>query len=327
MKAIQVSDDRSMNWTETPRPIPGPREVLIKIHATACNRADLLQRRGLYPPPEGETSIMGLEASGIIEALGKEVQSLQVGDPVACLLPGGGYAEYVAVHEAMVLPVPEKLSLTEAAAIPEVFYTAFLNIYLEGRCTPGETVLVHAAASGVGTAALQLCRVFGNPVIGTASQGKIRFLNELGVDLAIDRESEDIPARVSEFTGHQGVDLILDPVGANYFPSNLHLLREQGRLIIIGLLSGSESEISLGRLLRKRLQVIGSVLRSRSLAEKIEITKEFRSRVWPLFDDNKLHPIIDQILPIEEVEQAHRLLETNQTIGKVVLLVDSSNPG
>lgn len=324
MKGIVVEAARNLHWTEVETPEPGPGEVRVQVHATAINRADLLQRRGLYPPPAGASSIMGLEVAGIVERLGEGVGSTHLGERVAALLPGGGYAQYVVVPEKMLLPVPDSLSLTEAAAIPEVFYTAYLNLFLEGECREGETVLVHAAASGVGTAAVQLCKAFGTTVLGTASQAKLSFLDELGIDLAIDRDNEDFAARVDEFTDHEGVDLILDPVGGNYFPKNLHLLRERGRLVIIGLLSGAEADISLGRLLRKRLKVIGSVLRSRSTEEKIAITSRFLRDVWPLFSDNRLHAVVDEVLPITDVARGHQLLEENKTIGKVILVVDES---
>lgn len=325
MKAIVVDeDDQSLQWTDVPTPEPGPGEVRIKAAATSCNRADLLQRRGLYPPPKGASTILGLDVSGVIDAVGPGVEQWSTGDPVCALLSGGGYAEYVVSPASLVLPVHKNLRLVDAAAIPEVFFTAFVNLCLEAELANGETVLVHAAASGVGTALIQLCRAFGSTVFGTASRPKLDFLAELGIDAAIDRESEDFSARVDELTDHGGVDIIIDPVGAGYFPQNLHLLADRGRLVIIGLLAGSESEISLGRLLRKRLRVIGSVLRSRSLEEKSAIAEAFRATVWPLFEDGTVQPVIDRVMPIEQVEDAHELLTDNATIGKVVLTVEKS---
>ncbi len=324
MKAIQIRDDdeRSLYWTDVERPQPGDGEVLIKVAATACNRADLLQRRGMYHPPEGTSEILGLDAAGTVEQLGAGVDDLEVGDRVCALLSGGGYAEYATCPASLVLKVPEHLSLQEAAAIPEVFFTAFTNIFLEADHQPGETVLVHAAASGVGTAAVQLCNAFESPVYGTASSSKLNFLRELGVQEAIDRHNEDFSARIDALTEADGVDIILDPVGADYFERNLHLLARGGRLVVIGLLGGSESEISLGRLLMRRLQVIGSVLRSRSLAEKSAIADEFRRRVWPLFKDGTLQPVIDRVMPIQEAQKAHDLMFENATIGKLVLTID-----
>lgn len=324
MKAIHVDpDDYSLSWSETDTPAPAPGEVLIKVHATACNRADLLQRRGRYPVPDGASQILGLDASGIIADVGAGVERWSKGDRVCALLSGGGYAEYVTCPQSLLLAVPEHLSLTESAAIPEVFFTAFLNLFLEANQKPGEAVLVHAGASGVGTAAIQLCTTFGSPVIATASSTKLDFLRELGVELAIDRENEDFSQRVHEITDHQGVDIILDPVGASYFTRNIHLLKNQGRLVLIGLLGGTETEISLARVLMKRLRIIGSVLRSRTLEEKTVIADHFRNKVWPRFEDGTLQPVIDRVLPIESAEKAHELLAENQTIGKVVLQVES----
>ncbi len=325
MKAMSVDDaDRSLQWTPHPTPKPGPGEVRLRVAATSCNRADILQRKGLYHPPEGTSEILGLDASGVVDSVGEGVQDWEIGDRACALLGGGGYAEYVTVPAPLLMEVPDNLNLIEAAAIPEVFFTAFLNIFLEADHRPGDVVLVHAAASGVGTAAVQLCTAFDSPVYGTASQTKLAFLDELGIDAAIDRHNEEFSARIDELTEHRGVDIILDPVGGDYFTRNLHLLKPKGRLIIIGLLGGDESELSLGRLLMRRLRVIGSVLRSRSLDEKSKIADEFRTRVWPLFKDGTLQPIIDRRLPITEAEQAHQLLLDNATIGKVVLIVDET---
>lgn len=325
MKAILVDkQDFSLRWAETEKPSPGPGEVRIQVHATACNRADLLQRRGRYPVPQGASPIMGLDASGIIDAIGPGVEGWQIGDPVCALLAGGGYAQFVTSPASLLFPVPDHLSLPEAAAIPEIYITAFLNLFLEAELQPRESVLVHAGASGVGTAAIQLCRAFNSPVFATASQTKLEFLEKLGVAAAIDRENDDFSARVHELTDQEGTDVILDPVGADYLQRNIHLLRPRGRLVLIGLLGGSHTEISLARVLMRRLRIIGSVLRSRSLAEKTQIADAFRQKVWPLFQAGQLQPVIDQILPIQEVEKAHGLMAANKTIGKVVLLVDDS---
>lgn len=323
MKAIQVRDDEqhTLVWEEVEPPSPGPGEVLVKAAATAVNRADLLQRRGLYPVPEGASEILGLEVSGTIAQLGEGVEGHQVGDRVCALLAGGGYAEYVVVPAAMLLAVPESIDLVEAAAIPEVFYTAYLNIFLEANQTQGERVLVHAGASGVGTAAIQLCRVFDSPVYATASGSKLDFLRELGVEAAIDRHEEDFAERIDALTDGEGVDIILDPVAANYLDRNTRILKRCGRLVIIGLLSGTKAELSLSRLLMKRLRVIGSVLRARSLDEKVEITSRFRQEVWPWFDSGELAPIIDRMLPIAEAMKAHDILHNNENVGKVVLRI------
>ncbi len=326
MKAMTIrdDDDNSLVWQDVVRPEPDVGEVLIDVKATSCNRADLLQRRGMYHPPEGASEIIGLDAAGIVEEVADGVEDVEPGDRVCALLAGGGYAEYTTCPAALVMPVPDHLSLAEAAAIPEVFFTAFLNIFLEADHEPGDSVLVHAAASGVGTAAVQLCKAFDSPVYGTASQSKLDFLDQLGIDAAIDRNNDDFSARLDQLTDRRGVDIVLDPVGGNYFQKNLHLLATGGRLVVIGLLGGSDSEISLGRLLMKRLRVIGSVLRSRSLDEKSTIADEFRSTVWPLFFDGTLQPIIDRRMSIEEANEAHELLEENATIGKIVLTIGDS---
>ncbi len=325
MKAIQVDpDDRSLLWADAPRPEPGPGEVRLKVCATACNRADLLQRRGLYPVPDGASTILGLDASGIVDACGPGVDRVAPGDPVYALLDGGGYAQETIAHQNLLFPIPSGISLTEAAAIPEVFVTAFLNLFLEGDLQPEERVLIHAGASGVGTAAIQLAIAHGCPVFATASSTKLRFLEELGVPSPIDRETQDFSARIRELTDGEGVDLILDPVAADYFERNIHLLRRRGRLVIIGLLSGTQAPLSLGRLLMRRLRVIGSVLRSRSIDEKSAIADAYRDQVCPLLESGALLPVIDRVLPIEEAEAAHQLLMENATIGKVVLSVDPS---
>jgi putative PIG3 family NAD(P)H quinone oxidoreductase len=323
MKAIQVRDDEhnTLEWTDAETPSPGPGEVLIDAAATAVNRADLLQRRGLYPVPEGASPILGLEASGTIAQLGEGVEGWQVGDRVCALLGGGGYAQKVVVPADMLLPVPQHIDLVEAAAIPEVFYTAYLNIFLEADQSEGERVLVHAGASGVGTAAIQLCRVFDSPVYATASGSKLDFLRDLGVEEAIDRREEDFAERIEALTDGEGVDIILDPVAADYLERNLSILKRCGRLVIIGLLSGTRAELPLAPLLRKRLRVIGSVLRSRSPQEKAHITDRFRQEVWPWFESGDLSPVIYRMLPIAAANEAHDILQGNENIGKVVLRI------
>ncbi|RDV40108.1 NAD(P)H-quinone oxidoreductase [Bradymonadaceae bacterium TMQ3] len=324
MNAIAVdtaSDTPRLFWTDHPRPKPASGEVLIKVHATAVNRADLLQARGRYPVPAGASTIMGLEAAGEVVELGEGVEGINLGDRVCALLTGGGYAEYVASPASLLLPLPDALSMEDAAALPEVFYTAFLNLYIEGQLEAGERALIHAAGSGVGTAALQLCRLTGNPVLGTASASKLESILELGAERAIDRHTEDFAEAIREWTDGEGVDVILDPVGATYLDANLKSLTTGGRLIIIGLLSGASAELSLGRLLMKRLQIKGSVLRSRTLAEKEAITVAFKARVWPHVVSGALRPIIETVLPIDRADDAHRLLASNQTTGKIVLRV------
>ncbi len=325
MKAIHVKDDasRSLYLAETPTPQPGPDAVLIKIHATAINRADLLQRRGLYPPPPGESAILGLEAAGVVAAKGANVANWQSGDRVMCLLGGGGYAEYVAAHQDMLLPIPSHLSFAQAAAIPEVFYTAFVNLFLEGDLQKDELLLIHAGASGVGTAAIQLARQAGARIFITAGNDeKIQRCLGLGAEIGINYKQDDFATRLAGLTQQQGVDMILDCVGGGYLQKNLALLKPKGRLVLIGLMGGAKSEIDLALILRKRLRVIGSVLRSRSLAEKIAITAAFKEKVLPLFVNQQIHPVIDSVYPLAEAGQAHEHVAANRNSGKVVLVND-----
>ena len=313
---------RPMAWIDTSDPICGPDEALVLIHATALNRADLMQRAGNYPPPPGTADIMGLEMAGAISHLGANVAGWQVGDRVCALLPGGGYAEKVAVPQSMLMPIPAGWSFAQAAALPEAYLTAFVNLYREATLQPGESVLVHGGASGVGTAAIQLLRASGNPVYVTAgSQGKCDACLEMGATAAINYKSEDWSARVRELTGNAGVDVIMDMVGADYFAQNLGLLKLKGRLVFISTLSGGKTEIDIRHLMGRRLRLIGSVLRPRTLAEKVAIKEAFIARFWTLVEAGTIQPVIDSVYPIREVEEAHQRMATNQNIGKIVLQV------
>jgi putative PIG3 family NAD(P)H quinone oxidoreductase len=322
MHAITVGDPprRPLHWNEVAAPSPRTGEVLLRVRATAVNRADLLQRAGRYPPPPGATEILGLEAAGEVLDVGAGVSGWHPGDRACALLDGGGYAEQVAVDAGQLLPIPEQLGFEDAAALPEVSITAFLNIWIEAAAAPGETVLVHAGASGVGTAAVQLCRALGHPVIATASAGKLELVRRLGAEAALDRE-EGFLEPVRALTDGRGVDVILDPVGGSYFAANVEALAYRGRLVLIGLLGGVEAPVPLARVLRQRLRIIGSVLRSRSRGEKRAIVEEVRRRAWPLVERGEVRPVIDTVLPITEAEQAHDLLRRNATAGKVVLTV------
>jgi putative PIG3 family NAD(P)H quinone oxidoreductase len=322
VKAIRVQDDavRTLYLADVPAPQPGPEAVLIKVHATAVNRADLLQRRGLYPTPPAESEIMGLEAAGTIVEKGANVTDWQIGERVMCLLGGGGYAEYVAANQNMLLRIPAHLSFEQAAAIPEAFYTAFVNLFLEGDLKAGESLLIHAGASGVGTAAIQLAQQAGAKVFITAgSDEKIRRCLELGAEAGINYKTEDFAARMTALTQQQGVDMILDGVGGEYLSKNLTLLKLKGRLVLIGLMGGAQSEIDLTLVLRKRLHLIGSVLRSRTLAEKIAITAAFKEKVLPLLVNRQIHPVIDSVYPLAEAGKAHEHVAANKNFGKVVL--------
>lgn len=324
MKAIQVQEDqgRTLTWEETNNPTYGPHETLLNVHATSLNRADLLQRAGHYPPPPGMSNILGLEMSGSVAAVGDNVTKWQVGDRVCALLPGGGYAQQVAVSDRLLMPVPDGWSYEQAAALPEAFLTTFVNFYMEADLRPGETVLVHCGASGLGTAAIQMAQITRNPIIVTAStEEKVSRCRELGASLAINYKLEDFVERIQSYTNGTGVDVILDAVGASYLERNLRLLKAQGRLVSIGLLSGSRSDINLGVLLRRRLRIIGSVLRSRSLDEKEEIVRGFMTVFWPSITKGALRPVIDSVYKIQQAHSAHQRMAANRNIGKIVLAV------
>ena len=310
-------------WQDAPDAAYGPTEALVDVKATAVNRADLLQARGRYNPPEGASEILGLEMAGVITAVGEDVTGWQPGDRVCALLPGGGYAEQAAAPAEMLLRLPDEWSFAQGAAVPEVWFTAYVNLLLEGDLAHGETVLIHAGASGVGTAAIQLAKTMEATVIVTAgSARKIQFCRELGADVAINYKEEDFLEKVMAATFGEGVDLILDPVGGSYLSRNVQALGRYGRLVNIGLLGGTQGEMNVGLLLRNRLRIIGSTLRDRPPAEKIQITRQFESRFWPLLRSGELTPIIDSAFPIRQAQQAHEYVAQNRNIGKVVLLVE-----
>ena len=324
MKAIVVQSDqenRPLIWQELPDPMYGPDEVLVDIHAAALNRADLMQRAGNYPPPPGASDILGLEMAGRIAGAGANVTGWQVGDRVCALLSGGGYAEQVSIAHQMLMPIPDNWSYEQAAAIPEVFYTAFVNLFMEAGLQQGETVVIHGGAS-VGTAGIQLAREAGCRVFITAgTEEKVARCVDLGAELAINYKQEDFAERIEAHTNGEGVDVILDMVGAAYLERNLRLMKLRGRLVFISMLSGATTEINLGALMGRRLRLIGSVLRSRSLAEKIEIKERFMQRFWPLLLDGTIQPIIDSVYPIEQANEAHRYMAENKNIGKIILRV------
>jgi putative PIG3 family NAD(P)H quinone oxidoreductase len=325
MKAIVVKRDGQnpdLVWETVPDVTYGSDEVLVSVQATAVNRADLLQAQGRYDPPPGASKILGLEMAGIIAAVGEDATGWQVGDRVCALLPGGGYAEQAAVPAEMLLRLPESWGFDMGTAVPEVWYTAYVNLFLEGDLCSGETVLIHAGASGVGTAAIQLARAADATVFVTAgSEKKLLACRQLGAELAINYKEEDFLAKVLAATQDQGVDLILDPVGGGYLDRNVKVLKRYGRLVNIGQLGGSHGEMNMGLLLGKRLRIIGSTLRSRPPAEKIQITKKFQSGFWPLLRSGELKPVIDTIFPIEQAQEAHAYVAQNKNIGKVILAV------
>ena len=321
MKAILVEND-TLRWDEVSNVSPRRGEVLIEVHATAVNRADLSQRSGRYPPPPGASEILGLECAGVIIAVGADVPASRVGERVCALLAGGGYAEYVAVPSSQVLRIPSGLNFTQAAALPEVFATAYLNIFLEAQLSLGESALIHAGASGVGTAAVQLCREFQNPCYVTAgTEMKIEYCRSLGAENGCVRSENNFSDSILDWTNGQGVDVILDPVGGSYLEPNLRCLAQDGRLVVIGLMGGTSASIPLRPLMVNRQRIIGSTLRARSIAAKGKVLSELHARVWPLLDSGKIVPIVQEVFPIYDVEQAHTRIASNQTIGKVVLSV------
>ena len=327
MKAILV-DGEDLVWESAPAPMLGTGQVEIENYATAVNRADLAQRAGNYPPPSGASPILGLECAGVVTAVGEGVSRVRPGDEVCALLAGGGYAETVVVPAGQVLPKPAGLSFAEAAALPEVFATAYLNLFMEARLERAERALLHAGASGVGTAAIQMCKAFGNPTFVTAgSAEKIERCIALGASAGFNRYDGSFASAVSAWTENKGVDVILDPVGAGYLQDNLASLAVDGRLVIIGLLGGATAELSLGRMMVKRQRIIGSTLRARSIAAKALVMDALQERVWPLIEDGSIKPVIEQVLPIADASEAHRLIASDQTFGKVVLAVREADEG
>ncbi|MFB7382434.1 NAD(P)H-quinone oxidoreductase [Kitasatospora purpeofusca] len=312
----------ALRWAEVPDPVPGEGEVLVEVAATAVNRADLLQRQGFYEPPPGSSRYPGLECAGRIAALGPGVAGWAVGDEVCALLVGGGYAERVAVPVGQLLPVPKGLTPEQAAALPEVVCTVWSNVFLTARLRPGETVLVHGGASGIGTMAIQLAKAVGARVAVTAGgPEKLARCAELGADVLIDYREQDFVEVLGEATGGAGADVILDIMGAKYLSRNVDALAVNGRLVIIGLQGGVQGELNLNTLLRKRAAVIATNLRGRPLAEKAAIVAAVREHVWPLVESGVVRPVVDRVLPLAEAAEAHRVLEAGAQVGKVVLKV------
>ena len=329
MKAIRVQgekDNPTLVWGEAAEPVCGPDEVLVDVRAAAVNRADLWQARGHYPPPFGASETLGLEMAGVVREVGAAVAAAPTtfgtGDRVCALLPGGGYAERVAVPAGMLLRLPDDWSFAQGAAVPEVWYTAYINLFDEGALKPGETALIHAGASGVGTAAIQLAVEAGARAFATAgSAEKVAVCQALGATLAVNYKEQAFVDEIMAATGGEGVDVILDPVGGGYLARNISLLRPFGRLVNIANLGGSKGELDMGRVLGRRLRIVGSTLRGRPVAEKIAITRKFEAEVWPKLADGRLQPIIDRIFPIAEAQAAHAYVLENRNIGKVILEV------
>jgi len=325
MRAVvydEPGDPEVLRLAVVPDPQPGPGEVLLRVHSTALNRADLLQRRGFYPPPPGASPILGLEAAGEVEALGEGVDTWKPGDRVCALLAGGGYAEKVAVPAVQVMPAPDGMDLVVAGAVPEAFITAHDNLVTRGRLLAGETVLIHGGTGGVGTAAIQVARRAGARVLATAgSPERVAFCRELGAHEGIDHHTEDFVERTRELTDGRGADVILDVMGAAYLERNLRALARDGRLVIIGMQGGIRAEIDLNTLLSNRLTVQGTILRNRPVEQKGEIVRRFAAEALPGFGDGSLRPLVDRVLPLEQVVEAHRAMEAGGHLGKIVLRV------
>lgn len=325
MRAVVVTEPggpERLAVVERPTPRPGPDDLLVEVRATAVNRADLLQREGHYPPPPGAPDVPGLEIAGTVAATGPDAAGWSPGDPVCAVVAGGGYAEWAIVRADNALPVPDGLDWHQAAAIPEVFATAYDNLLVRGRLAAGETVLVHGGSSGVGTAAVQLARRAGARVYVTASSAaKIAACEALGAEGGIDYTTHDFVEEVRTRTGGRGVDVVLDMIGAAYLDRNLRALAPDGRLVVIGLQKGSRAEVDLGRLLARRLTVTGSTLRARSDDEKAAVAAGLLRDVWPGFADGSLRPVVDTVLPLERVAEAHERMQRGGHIGKIVLAV------
>jgi tumor protein p53-inducible protein 3 len=325
MKAILIDkpgDETVLRLGDFPEPTPGPADLLIAVKCAGLNRADLMQRQGFYPPPPGASPILGLECAGEVIAAGAEVRGWSVGDRAMALLAGGGYAERAAVHHGSAMHVPAVLSDAEAAAISEVFLTAFLNLFMLAEVQPGEAVLIHGGGSGVGTASIQLLREAGARSIVTAgSDAKCEQCLRFGADVAINYNSGPFTPRVKAATNDRGADVILDSIGAAYLTPNLEALAHSGRLILIGLMKGATAEIDLIPVLRRHLRIMGSTLRTRPVAEKAAIVSAFLARFGAALESGRLRPPIHQVLPLAHAREAHRMMQASEHFGKIVLRV------
>jgi putative PIG3 family NAD(P)H quinone oxidoreductase len=327
MRAVVLTEHGEpdvLSIAEVDDPVPGPEEVVVGVVTTALNRADLLQRRGFYPEPGPARphEIPGMELAGRVLAAGDRVSAWRVGDPVMGIVAGGAYAEQVAVHERQLLAVPDALPLADAGAVPEVFLTAWDALVVQGGLTAGRWALVHAGASGVGTAAIGLCRALGAHVVVTTSSGKVDACRDLGADVVVDyRAGEDFVAAAQEATGGRGVDVVLDVIGGDYVDRNVAALRVGGRIVQVGVMGGGQTTVNVGALLPKRASLIGTVLRPRPLEEKVALTQRFAVEVLPWFADGTLAPVIDTRFALAEVADAHRRMEANENVGKIVLEV------
>jgi NADPH2:quinone reductase len=305
-----------------PTPKPGDNEVLVRVEAAGVNRPDVMQRQGRYPPPPGASDLPGMEIAGEVVALGPNVSGVSLGDKVTSLLPGGGYAGYAIAAAPLLMPIPKGLDMVEAAAIPETFLTVWTNLFERGRCTAGDIVLIHGGTSGIGTTAIQLAKAWGARVFATAgSEAKARACEALGAVRGIDYKTEDFVEVIRAETKGYGVDITLDMVAGSYVQRNLEIAAVEGRVVTISLLGGARAEINVGMILTKRLTLTGSTLRSRTVAQKAAVADGVRRNVWPLIESGKVKPVIFKTFPLAEAAEAHRLMESSNHIGKIVLTI------
>ena len=323
MDYIQIEehgDPEVLKLDSMPVPEPNPGEVLIRVAAAGVNRPDVMQRKGLYPPPPGATDVPGLEISGTVVSVGENVTEPAVGAEVCALVVSGGYAEYCLAAASLCLPIPKSISLDDAAGLPETFFTVWTNVFERGQLKSGDSILVHGGSSGIGTTAIQLCKAFGAKVYTTAgTPEKCKFCEQLGADAAINYRKQDFSEEIKKLTDGKGVDVILDMVGGPYFPKNIRLLAVEGRLVQIALMQGSKAEVDFLSLLLKRVTLTGSTLRPRSIEQKTNIAQALRKNVWPLLDSGTVRPIIYQIFPLKQAAEAHILMESSTHIGKILL--------
>jgi putative PIG3 family NAD(P)H quinone oxidoreductase len=323
LRAIVVAGPggpEQLHIEERPDPVAREGEIVVRVAGAGINRADLLQRQGLYPPPPGASDILGLEASGVVAGVGPGVESVTDGDRVMLLVEGGGYAELVAVRAAQAVGVPDNVDLITAGGIPEVFITAHDALITRGHLQDGETVLIHGGGGGVGTAAIQLAQQRGCRVLVTAgSAAKLERCVELGADAGINYRSEDFVARVREFTDGRGADVVLDIMGASYLEQNLQAVATDGRIVVIGMQGGTHADIDLGAMLRRRISLISTALRARPAAQKAAIVAAFAADVLPALAESRMRAVVDRVLPLEDAGEAHRLMEGGDIVGKIVL--------
>src|ERR1700743_1292859 len=328
MKAVVITHPGGpevLKLEEKPKPNFAPNEVLIKVAAAGINRPDVFQRKGNYPPPKGAPqNIPGLEIAGTVAEVGTNVTRWKIGDKVCALVMGGGYAEYCNASEGQCLPVPDNFSMAEAASLPETFFTVWSNVFDRAKLLPGESLLVHGGSSGIGVAAIQMAKALGSNVYVTVgSDEKSKFCEDLGATKAINYKTENFAEVIPHLTNNKGVNVILDMIGGDYTPGNVQSLAEEGRLVMINAVRGNEVQVDLLQVMRKRLIITGSMLRSREIEFKSAIARSLEKHIWPLLASGKIKPIIHSVFPAEEAAKAHELMESSEHIGKIVLSFES----